>query len=173
MWRDFFILRSSADFIERWKTFLLEANLPETPVFYQHVTDLIFRALIKLHFARPAADGEESRAMSSTELNALRLCCRVYLLRKSKAANSKELLDCMTTLVRGDKEECDGENEEWTFLIDRGGLWKIKENTFKVFCALEEEIRLSLRQLILEQGTSHKKKLSSQLVSSDDVQFYC
>ena len=56
--------------------------------------------------------------------------------------------------------------------MDRGGLWKIKDNTFKVFCALEEEIRLLLRQLILEPATSQKKKLTSQLLSSDDVQFY-
>ena len=71
-------------------------------------------------------------------------------LRKSKASNSKELLNCVTTQVRDDKEKCDGEGEEWTKLIDRGGLWKVKGNNFKVFCAMEEEIRLSLPQMVLE-----------------------
>ena len=82
MWRNFFILCS-----------LREANLPETPVFYQHVTDLIFRGLMKLRCARLAAEGEESRAMSSTELNALRYAtgyvCRTITGKLKKSSNQQ------------------------------------------------------------------------------------
>jgi len=30
---------------------------------------------------------------------------------------------------------------EWTSLIDRGGLWHVKETTFTIFIAIEEEVR--------------------------------
>ena len=141
MWQNFFILRSSNGFVQNWKTFLHVACLSEPPVFYQHMTDLVFRALIKLHCARPAAEDGESfpTCMSTTVANALRYAagyfCRIISgkLRKSKASNSKNLLHCVTTLVRDDKEKWDRESEDWTRLIDRGGLWK-------VFCAMEEEI---------------------------------
>ena len=178
MWRDFFILRSSDEFVTRWKTFLRASELSETPVFYQHVTDLVFRALLKQYCARATAGARESISISPTEANALRYAagyvCRTISgrLRKCKASNSRELLDCVTTLVRDNEEKCDGESEEWTKLIDRGGLSKVKDNTFKVFYALEEEIRLSLNQMVLEPACSRKQKLVSQLVSSEDVKFY-
>ena len=118
LWRNFFILRSSDEFVGRWKTFLCAAGLSETPVFYQHVTDLVFRALLKLRCARRTAEGGKFIPISPTERNALRyaagyVCRNIFRkLRKSKASNSKELLDCLATLVRDDKEKYDGESEE-------------------------------------------------------------
>ena len=119
---NFFILWLSSGFVQNWKTFLHVAGLSETPTFYQHVTDLVFRALIKLHCARPAAEDGESFPMSTTEANALRFAAGYVChnisgkLRKSKASNSKDLLHCVTTLVRDDKEKCDGKSEDWTRL---------------------------------------------------------
>ena len=116
--------------------------------------------------------------MSPSESNALRYAagyiCRNISgkLRKSKTSSSKELIDCVTTLVKDDIVKCDGESEEWSKFIDRGGPWKAKDNTFKVFCAMEEEIQLSLCQMVLEPAYSHKEKLIFQLVDSDKVQFY-
>ena len=77
MWQNFFILQSSNGFVQNWKTFLHVACLSEPPVFYQHMTDLVFRALIRLHCARPAAQDGESfpTCMSTTEANALRYTC--------------------------------------------------------------------------------------------------
>ena len=36
-----------------------------------------------------------------------------------------------------------GEFEEWTDLIDRDGLYHVKQTTFQLFHALEYQIRLS------------------------------
>ena len=42
------------------------------------------------------------------------------------------------SLVQDDSDESLGTDEEWTALVDRGGLWRIRENTYHLFCALEE-----------------------------------
>ena len=57
------------------------------------------------------------------------------------------------TLTKGrDFEEGLGTSEEWMELIGRGGLWRIRENTFHLFCALEKEVQLQLKSLpVLER----------------------
>ena len=37
--------------------------------------------------------------------------------------------------------------EDWTNLVDWGGLWHVKETTFQLICSLEEEIRKHLHTL--------------------------
>ena len=37
-------------------------------------------------------------------------------------------------------EEC-GSDEQWTMMMDRGGLWHIKETTYALLLSVEEEIR--------------------------------
>jgi len=40
----------------------------------------------------------------------------------------------MTLTKGGEFEEGLGTSEEWTELVDRGGLWRVRENTFHLFC---------------------------------------
>ena len=63
----------------------------------------------------------------------------------------RKLLNCIKKLVLCDKES-DKESEEdtaddWIKLVDRGGLWHVRETTFQVFFALEEGVRQYLAQL--------------------------
>ena len=44
-------------------------------------------------------------------------------------------------------QECDNE-EEWIKLMDRGGLWYLKETTYYLFISIEEETRESLKMLL-------------------------
>ena len=97
MWCNFFILRSFDDFVGRWKKFLHAAGLSETPLFYQHVTDLVFPALLKLRCVRLTAEGGESISMSPSESNALRyaagyICRNISTkLRKSKTSKQQRI----------------------------------------------------------------------------------
>ena len=148
--------------------------------FFQHITDLIFQSMIKTHYRNPPAETAATTSISPTEGNALRYAagyiCQ-YLCSKRRRGSSpdkEELIVCLEQLVRGDGEG-DGECElagEWTALVNRGWLWKVRDTTFQVFCALEEEVRSSLRAVVLEPTHTHKDKLISKLVSSADVQFY-
>ena len=45
-----------------------------------------------------------------------------------------------------------GMAEEWTDLVDRGGLWHVHETTFQLFYALKEEVQTSaLRAQFVEK----------------------
>lgn len=86
------------------------------------------------------------------------------------------MIACISHLVRGkidddDDETCE-DSEKWIKLVDRGGLWKVRNTFFKVFCALEEEIRLSLHKLVSQPRIKFKEMLVTQLVTSEDVNFY-
>ena len=75
------------------------------------------------------------------------------------------------TLTEGvDFEEGLGTSEEWTELIDRGGLLCIRENTFHLFCALEE-VQLQLKSLS-GQTSSRKMEMINIISASDNVKFY-
>ena len=133
---------------------------------------------MKLHYKRSReVSGVDSPALTTTEANALRYAagyvCRNVTgkLKRAKSSNNQELVDCISRLTKIDDEEC-GHAEEWTKLVNRGGLWKLREPTFKVFCAFEEETRHLLKDILLERSHGMKEKLVTQLISSEEVQFY-
>ena len=57
-----------------------------------------------------------------------------------------ELVLCLMALVKNSSEEC-GNDEEWTIMMDRGGICHIKETTYTLFLVTEEEIRDYLKSL--------------------------
>ena len=72
LWRNYFLVRSSKEFITNWVTFLKDAKLTATPIFYQHMTDLVFRDLIQSHFVGSSNNSTPETAVSSHEAGALR-----------------------------------------------------------------------------------------------------
>ena len=154
LWRNYFLVRSSEEFITNWVTFLKDANLTATPIFYQHMTDLVFRYLIRNHFVGSSGDTTPATAVSSHEAGVLRYVagyvCR-HLRKKIERGNHKfkeELVLCLMALVKsGDHEECESE-EEWTRMLDRGGLWYVKDTTYSLFFAIEEVRKTMLENII-------------------------
>lgn len=70
IWRDFFLFRSSEAFIKQWKDFLQAAGLPATPTFFQYITDIVFRSVMKIKYSRPCPDPAKS-PITPTEASAL------------------------------------------------------------------------------------------------------
>ena len=62
--------------------------------------------------------------------------------------------------------------EEWTDLVDRGGLWHLRETTFQLLCALEEEIRTHLDALSSPNAAGLWTQFVERLIKSEDGQFY-
>ena len=155
------------------------SNVPAKPVLYQHLTDVLFRMFIKKHFEILYLDQGSSTEITCQEGNALRYAagyiCR-HLRKKIERENTEikeELVLCLMKLTKErNSEEC-GTDEEWTKMIDRGGLWHVKETTYQQFCAIEDELRVHL-QAITSTGKKSKGKaeMISNVIKSDDVQFY-
>ena len=155
MWKAMFSLRSSTAFVTRWVSFLQHSGAVPTPILYQHLTDVVLRMLIHSHYKIPAM--QQSRLtpeLSSNEGNTLRYAAG-YVIRhickkigKITDSLKDDLISCCRKLVKEAYDPSDPSTcEEWTDLVDRGGLWHIRETTFQLLCALEEEIRTYLDAL--------------------------
>ena len=179
LWKRFFILRSSVDYRNKWEDFLqlISGESSSSALFYQRITEIIFRSLIKSHF-QISSEGTTIATINDHEKNALRYAAG-YVCRhlKSKIENSshalkEELVLCLMTMVKckGSTEDI-GMAEEWTELLDRGGLWRIKETTFHFFCALEEEIQVQLK-LLPEYASARKQMITKSIMAYEDIQFY-
>lgn len=147
------------------------------PVLYQHLTDEVFKILIKRHFQIVHLEQDASSEIETNEGNALRYVagyvCR-HLHKKIEKENhefKEEIVSCLMQLVRDkNSQECETD-EQWTKRVDRGGLWYVKETTFQLFCAIEYQIRAILNQLKKPSQPS-KAEMIQKVMSDGDVQFY-
>ena len=85
----------------------------------------------------------------------------------------KKLYDCCTKLAKGTFQSADeaGAAEEWTNLLDRGGLCHVRDTTFQLMCSLEREFRTQLHTLD-STTAAMKDTIIKKLVSSNDTHFY-
>ena len=98
-----------------------------------------------------------------------------HVLKKIRASNlphKDDLIKCCQRLVKTHSSD-DTENtaEEWTDLVDRGGLYHVKETTFQLFVALEDEVRKYLGQLSSPNAMRVKDRFISSLCDCEDVLF--
>ena len=184
LWELYFTIRSSKQFIQNWITFLSLMKVSPTPVLYQHLTDVVFKSLIrsKLLFRTQKSADEETLMVTPVEANALRyvagyVCHHVCnSIRQKNHPLKDDLLLFLSSLVKlsGDGEDC-GTAEEWTNLVDRGGLFHVNEITYALFISLENEIRDCLKSLstgVAGPSSDRQTTITQRLVNNDDVQFY-
>ena len=178
LWKGFYQLRVSQDFVKQWTDFTADADEPVKPVLFQHLSDLIFRMLIEQHFKIVHLDQEEFSELTENESGALRYVagyiCR-HLRKKIQrsrgdAKSKEEMMICLMQLVRNKETEEHGTDEEWTNLMDRGGLFHVKEITFQLFRAIEYQVRDGLKGL-KRQSQQSKSELIKKVTGDDDVQF--
>ena len=164
VWETYFYIRSQETFSNRWTTFLCGANSPiGAPVLYQHLTDIIFKELLREKYSVSANDSERAGpVITLDEANVLRYVagyvCR-HLRKKIEASNrplKEDMVLYLMTMVKDKSEASSGPCEEWTNLVDRGGLWHVQENTHSLFLCLEEEVRLLLPSLLHEADKKEK-----------------
>ena len=74
----------------------------------------------------------------------------------------------LMALVKSRNDEEVASDEEWTRMLDRGGLWYIKETSYSLFCAIEEETRYCLKIL----SSQCKQEIIRRITSNDDVLFH-
>ena len=65
IWQQFFTVHSSSGFISRWTAFLEQASANPTPTLYQHLTDIIFRELMKEHYVIPSSQSSTMEGVST------------------------------------------------------------------------------------------------------------
>ena len=93
-------------------------------------------------------------------------------LKKSncKVSNKDSMIQCLEEISGATDEDRDA--EEWTRLIDRGGLWQMNDDVFSLFVVMEEEIRQKLTKdsaSKLKEGT--KAEILDGLLQNEDLLF--
>ena len=177
LWESYYYIRTTETFTNRWTVFLCKANSPcGTKVLYQHLTDLMFKSLLKSTYSLADRTFQPPSPLTINEANALRyvagyVCCHLRKIIEASAHPLKEeMILCLMNMVKDKSDTSEGHCEEWTNLVDHGGLWHVRENVFCFFLSLEEEIRMLLPSLLSEEKC--KAHMNTELVHNEDVQFY-
>ena len=147
MWKAFRKLSSSADtFRKRWESFISHSiRTSPCPIFYQYVTDTIFKNMTKERFPISAPRTVENlESLSYIEKKCLEICCWFYTkghFTKSKHSNEEELLLYLDDMVQGETT-C---TEDWVMALNRGGLIYVTSEMYMVICAMVIELRPHLQ----------------------------
>ena len=147
----------------------------------EYVTDNVLEQLVCYKFPLKEHSMEDEGDLNSTityeEGNALRyvsgyICRSVHknlISHMCKHPRKKDLIICVDDLTTDEQDGLFDETETWMNLLDRGGLVHVKDETYNVFHAMEEEVRNHLRSLSCELPTS---KIVEKICEKNDIQFY-
>ena len=120
--------RTSPDFKLAWAQLMkLTLEKPASPIFYQSVTDVLFKELIKQHLSTPTqvAPTTDFPPLDYQEVNALRYAAgyvpRALRKRLEKRSHplKEELVLCLVELCEEDDLTTDS-SADWTNQITRG-----------------------------------------------------
>ena len=137
-------IRTTRKFVKAWEDFLKHFDAPASPIFYQYVTDEVFKDMVRAEFARKNQEEDyeiRTTGINDMEENTLRYMAG-YVLRKIKSKiekSSSKYKDCMLLCISeltGEKMD-GGHSEVWTNLIDRGGLIHVQDDTYDFFYQME------------------------------------
>ena len=172
-------LRTSMAFKNLWATSVSKLTTKALSTdFYQHVTHQLFKELIKRKFSPASTTAEATiQPLTKVEENTLRhfagyVCRTVKTELESCTNTNKEAMIFCIMELSGDEEDEERGTEDWVNLIDRGGLWHISDKAYRLFYAIEEEVRCYLapeQAGQMDEGT--KEKILSGILNSDDVLF--
>ena len=184
MWGKFHFTRTSKEFLSYWSALMKASLVKETapPLFYQHITDILFKRLIKL-YTPVSSQTRQSRppSLNYEEENALYYTAG-YVVRETKKklskrpygaewALAKEINLCLVELSEEFEESDEASASDWTGQINRGGLFFVNSQTYQFFYALEMRFRQETQQSTPSISPGFKEEVTKKLCQDDDVVF--
>ena len=173
--------RTSDGFYHLWSELTLAAtgSAPE-PTFFQDATDRVFREMVIAAFpiekATAAASGPEPGGITYEDANVVRyiagyVCKKVRRsIETSLRPNKAELLKCVEGLLSDEDNE--SPSADWVDVVDRGGLLRVKEGTYMLFCAMEEEVREHFKLAKADQlAEGNREHVEESVLENDEVLF--
>ena len=140
-------MRNSSSFLLLWMNLFCEilgSQLKQSPIFYQYVTDVLFKEEVKRRFpvSTTATESSPLPALDYQERNAIRYAAGYVVRHLSKRLErtshplKEELVLCLVDMCTDEDDE-QGAFADWTKQVDRGGLKNVNDRTFHVFLAME------------------------------------
>ena len=129
-----------------------------TPLLFQTITDKLFQKRIDYHVplqdVSPSLREAERDAFTFEEENAIRYAAGYVFralrkkIRKSAYPQKEQLFDIVEVLQNDDQDQDDSAEHDMSYecmaIVDRGGLIHINDDLFRVFIAIELEIRIRI-----------------------------
>ena len=184
VWGHYHVLCTSSSYKELWNQILARSGNTPSPTFYQFVTHELFKELLKREFpvSSDTTKDVEFQALTIEEENALRyvagyICRKVRKnLESSKNTRKDDMIFCLFDMSgddgSSDSDDGGGGSEKWTNLIDRGGLWHVSNETYTLFCVMEEELCQHLTtDTVHKQQSGSKQKIIDIVLKNEDVLF--
>lgn len=181
MWRSYHSVRTSASFCQLWKEFIRKTTQSDPePTFYQNVTDRMFETMIVEAFPLQQTPCEltTDKTITYDDANVIRyiagyVCYKVHKQIKELYENRSELLTCLEGLLESEECEEHTASADWMNVIDRGGLVKVKEGTYMLFCAMEEIVCEHYQMgKITKMTDGSREHVETAIMESEDVLFY-
>lgn len=178
MWGAYHLYRSSQDFHQKWIDFVDQAiKRKPSPTFYQFFTHEVFKTLLKMRYPDSSCSSSTNNDICLTreEENALHYVAG-YVVRKIRnnlepnSDSSKHNMILCIMEMYGDEWDKERGTEDWTNLIDRGGLWHINDQAYDLFYVIEQEVRthfVPTARALVEMST-----LVNAVLNNEDVLFH-
>ena len=94
-------------------------------------------------------------------------------IEKSDLPNKLSLKKCLLGLLEDEGEFATTVSADWIDAVDRGGLWHVREGTYMLFSAMEEEVRSHFHiNKVQEMTKGYKETIISAIMDNDNVLFH-
>lgn len=192
MWGYYHTIRTTDQFVGSWEKLCQETGIQPLPTLYQHLTHIMFKKLITIHFPIvevQSSSCETSSAVRYEEANAVRYVagyvCRAVRenIMSCNSPLKQQLLICIWELLEDvdiDSSESEDDNQQrelsssdWVNAVDRGGLLHVTDSTHLVFTSIENVIQGNLTLSNVKSIADGKKiELIEKVIKNEEVQFH-
>ncbi len=170
--------RTSPEFLAVWEHLMsLTLQKVASPIFYQYVTDVLFKELVKRQHPLPSSASQDVQPLpplNYQEHNALRYAAG-YVIRNLRQRLERGSYPLMEELVLCLEEMCEDDEDDdcsadWTKCIDRGGLKLVNSRSYHFFHALETVVRRYFRLSSVQSiSDGIKAEMVEAVVTDEDV----
>lgn len=179
MWAKYNQLRISDDYKAFWETFVSQSvGRFAHPIFYQFVGQAAFNSLVKEYYKHAIPESSVTvSVLTYEEKNTLRytgssVCHNLRTkISKSKHPLKKSLLIALNDLA--EDEPTKEKSGDWVAMEDRGGLFRLCDEAYRWFEAIELMVR---EVLVIEKlqciNEEVKSSLIHKIISDEEVGHY-
>ena len=181
LWRAYHSVRTSEAFIALWRELIGKVTSePAEPTFFQDVMDRVFEAMVVTAFPlkESASSSSDTQNITYEDANVVRyiagyVCRKVRTkIKESSRTNKTSLLNCLEGLLADEGEGDATASADWLDVVDRGGLLHVKEGTYMLFCAMEEEVREHFRmENVTNMTEGNREQVEGAVMDNDEVLF--
>ena len=186
MWAEYAQLRAQK-LPELWLKFFTNIQLSHVmtePLFMELVNETLFEKLIETMFTTEPEECAQVTTLTKDEENILRYACGYVAMKlhqrffKAPGEKAARFVECLSQMhSEGPTSSLLDYTKEWVERVNRGGLFIISDEAYRLFASIEMAMRSKLTEHLRKQRTTEDSKegklaITYFVIHNDNVQFY-